>query len=245
LGPAWSGELLVAGCLRPWAERLIDLVSPQPGERCIDVLSDGTVLARLLRRTVGSGGRVSVVDHDSEALRALRGAADVAVSLFGLAHAADPVAMLLTMQESLAAHGRLACVVWGGRAGAVHETAVLDAVAVTTGVRLGFISTTTALGEPGVAEAVVAAAEMRHCVRVRRVRDVVRFDGIDHLWAALVVQRPEVSAALRACSGESLHDARSRCAATLAVYTAADGTLRISVEAVVIETAAGAISRRQ
>ena len=243
--PAWSGELLVAGCLRPWAERLIDLVSPQPGECCIDVLSDGPVLARLLRRAVGSGGRVSVVDDDNETLRAHRGAADVAASLFGLAHAADPVAMLLMMHGWLAAHGRLACVVWGGRAGAVHESAVLDAVAVVTGVRLGFISTATALGEPGAAEAVVAAAEMRHSVRVRRLRDVVRFDGIDHLWAALVEQRPEVSAALRACSGESLHDARCRCAATLAAYTAADDTLRIPVEAVLIETVADAISRRR
>jgi hypothetical protein len=244
LGPAWSGELLVAGCLRPWAERLVDVVSPHPGERCIDVLSDGTVLARLLRRAVGSQGSVSVLGDDNTTLRAHHGAADIVVSLFGLAHAASAPTPLVAMHESLAAPGRLACVVWGGRDGAVHETAVFDAVAATTGVRLDFISAASALGEPGAAEAVIDAAEMRHSVRPRRLRDVVRFDGIDHLWAALVDQRPQVSVTLGACSSEALHSARSRCAESLNAYTAADGTLRIPVEAVLIETATGAISRR-
>jgi hypothetical protein len=233
--PEWSGELLVAGCLRPWAERVVDVVRPLPGERCLDVLSDGTALRSQLHSAVGDTGSVRVVGDDIAGMREHRGVIDVAVSLFGLAHAADPAATLAAMHASLRERGRLACVVWGGREGAAHEAALFDAVAHETDVRLAFVSSAMALGEPGAAESVVAAAEMRHQLRLRRLRDVVRFDGVDHLWAALVDERPDVSNALHGCTAEGLRAARRRCGRSLVDYAAADDTLRIPVEAVLVE----------
>jgi len=63
-------------------------------------------------------------------------------------------------------------------------------------------------------------------LRVERLRDVVRFDGLDALWAALVTERG-ISEALDAGRREALEWSLRR-------WIAADGTLRIAVEAALL-----------
>jgi hypothetical protein len=73
----------------------------------------------------------------------------------------------------------------------------------------------------GGAEVDALAGRMRFSTE--RLRDVVRFDGIDQLWTALVTERgiaAELDAAGRAALEASLHR-----------WIAADGTLRIATEA--------------
>ena len=99
-------------------------------------------------------------------------------------------------------------------AGSPHETAV---VAV-----LGAAARPATLGE----EEVAALAAGPPPLRVERLRDVVRFDGLDALWAALVTERG-VPEALDPGRREALEWALRR-------WIAADGTLRIAVEAALL-----------
>ena len=82
----------------------------------------------------------------------------------------------------------------------------------------------------GAASVVRPWAERLVDLRPERLRDVVRFDGIDQLWAALVTERG-IAAEL---------DPRRRAGleASLDRWIAADGTLRIAVEAVGLVRAA-------
>jgi len=63
-------------------------------------------------------------------------------------------------------------------------------------------------------------------LRIERLRDVVRFDGLDALWAALVTERG-IAEALDPGRREELEWALRR-------WIAADGTLRIAVEAALL-----------
>lgn len=62
---------------------------------------------------------------------------------------------------------------------------------------------------------------------VERLRDVLRFDGVAQLWLALVTERG-IDAALDPAR-------RARLEAALAPWLAADGTLRIAVEAACLQ----------
>ena len=99
-----------------------------------------------------------------------------------------------------------------------HETAV-------AGV-LGAAARPATLGDPEV-EALAAGLPAG---RVERLRDVVRFDGLDSLWAALVTERG-IAEDLDAGRREALEWSLRR-------WIAADGTLRIAVEAALL-TASG------
>jgi hypothetical protein len=237
-----AGDSLVAGCLRPWAEQLCGLVGARPGDRALDVLSDGAVMAHLLQRHVAPGGSVVTVDDEGEAAVLAPAAADVVTSLFGLAHAADPFARLAAMQAALRPAGRLAAAVWAGRAGASHEAAVLAGLE-HAGLGSEFIRQALRLGEPGVLEAGLRERGLSDALQLRRLRDVVRFDGVDHLLAALLDERP-VAAEVGALPSGTRQRVRSLCAARLEPFTAADGTLRIPVTAVVVTAGVdGRVSR--
>jgi len=212
--------------MRPWAERLIDLARPGPGDRCLDVLSESDVLARRLGRVVGPDG---VVESTADPAAA-PGTWTVAVSLFGLAAATDPAGMLTAMAARVDHRGgRLAAVAWAGAAGAPHEAAVQAGL---EGVGLSWPAQAAELraGDPA------ALAPLPAGLCLGRLADVVRFDGIGHLWAALVSERNPPDAVI-AAPAAALAEARRACAARLAAHTAADGTLRIPVEALLVERA--------
>ena len=213
--------------MRPWAERLIDLARPGPGDRCLDVLSESDVLARLLRRAVGPSGTVIELDEDTDAPP---GPSTVVVSLFGVAGAADPIGALRRAAAGLdPVSGRLAAAVWAGAAGAPHEAAVRAGLAE---VGLSWPDLDAELGLAGDD----VAGSLPPGLRLGRLRDVVRFDGTARLWAALVDER-RPPAQISAAPPAAHEEARRVCAARLQRHTAADGTLRIPVEALVVERA--------
>ncbi|HEX6492882.1 MAG TPA: hypothetical protein VF112_05190 [Candidatus Dormibacteraeota bacterium] len=98
--------------------------------------------------------------------------------------------------------------------GSPHETAVAAV--------LGAAARPATLSE----EEVEALAAGPPALRVERLRDVVRFDGLDALWAALVTERG-IPEALDPDRREALEWALRR-------WIAADGTLRIPVEAALL-----------
>ena len=79
-------------------------------------------------------------------------------------------------------------------------------------------------------------AETRIEAFVRKVGlpgDVVRFDGITHYWQAMVAVRP-VAGELAGESPDVLAALRADCERRLRSWTAADGTMRIPVEVVLL-----------
>ncbi|HEX3604409.1 MAG TPA: hypothetical protein VH134_00695 [Candidatus Dormibacteraeota bacterium] len=185
--------------LAPWAERLVDLLGPLPGESILDLSADGGMLARRLTR---AGATVAT---------AARGRCDAAASLFGVHGDPDPaghLARLLAAVDPRA--GRIAALVQLSGEGSPHEQAV--------GAALGTAARPAAFSAREVALLAGAGS-----LRLERLRDVVRFDGVDRVWAALAAER----------GIEEPLDARRRevLEASLARWIAADGTLRIPVEA--------------
>jgi len=259
--PALHGRLLVECALRPFGEHLAAMVGAVPGDTCVDVSGDGGVMPALLGPAAGDTGVCYAVDDspavlgelDSEAallhrpgtLRALlapatslplpAGCAQVATSLFALTHAPDPAAMLAELLRVLApgSAGRLACAAWSEAEAVPHEGALQAALIEVTGQVPDALARVTHLGAPGTAEALVAASGAAAGMRVLRVHDVVRFDGPAHYWAAMVTERP-IAHAVAALPEHIAAAIRERAAAHLAPYAAADGTLRIPAEAMVI-----------
>jgi hypothetical protein len=91
------------------------------------------------------------------------------------------------------------------------------------------------LGFPLAADELVErASRPGHGVDVIRIHDVVRFDGIAHYWAAMATERPVAAAAVGALDPATLERVRAAVEHLLQPYTAADGTLRIPTEAVVL-----------
>ena len=255
--PARVGRLMVPAVLRPLAERVADLVRPRKGESCLDALCDGGVMAAVLARAVGAAGSVLAVDEDAGAVdecheqaialrlswlraerRSLSGGTlpqfDVVTSLLTLPWAADPGSLLRALGGARSeATGRLAVAVWSQPDAVPHEEAVAEALSAVRGSRPGAIDRAFAFSTPGALERLATdAGVVRGDVQV--VRDVVRFNGPDHLWAALVDDRPSIA-------GPSLEPAAAlesiaRVGARLARYASADGTLVIPVELLVLTT---------
>jgi len=214
--PAW-GPLGAVCVLRPWAERLVDALRPRPGERILDLSRDGGLLRRHLER---AGGRVIVPGRwlvPSDAV-------DTVTSLCSLQLEADPAATLAGLVGAMAPQGgRVFVLVQVAGEGSPHETAV-------AGV-LGGVARPATLSEAEI-DALAAAPPP---LRAERLRDVVRFDGLDALWAALVTERG-ITEALDPGRREGLEAALRR-------WTAADGTLRIPVEAALLSAPSSPGSR--
>jgi hypothetical protein len=208
-----------ASVVRPWAERLADALRPRPGERILDLSWDGGVLSRRLARAVGPGG--AVITPQAESPWLVPGPPlDAATSLLSLQLAADPAAHLAELLGALRTRGgRLAVIVQLCGEGSPHESAVLEA-----------------LGEALARPATLSGAELealsgRLPLSTERLRDVVRFDGVGQLWTALVTERG-IAAELDARRRSALETALDR-------WIAADGTLRIAVEAIGLFRATG------
>ena len=244
LGPPW-GPLGAACVLRPWTERLLDAVRPLSGERILDCPAASGALSRRLCRAAGGSGLVVAagpgaqgpagatagpapeaprLQVDPGRLPLPSGSLDAAVSLLTLHLVADPVALIAEMLRAVhPGRGRVAVVVQLAGGGSPHEAAVA-----------------TVLGTAAPPPPVMAAGDVARLLEevARRTgegraplgcegwRDVVRFDGLDQLWAALATERG-LDAGLTAARRAALE-------ASLRRWTAADGTLRIPVEAAVL-----------
>jgi SAM-dependent methyltransferase len=258
--PALHGRLLVESVLRPFGEHLAAMVGPRPGDTCVDVSGDGGVMPALLGRAVGEQGECIAADDSPDVLRELDGEAallhrtnlrtllapaaalplrahsvQVATSLFALAHAPDPAAALAELIRVLepGGAGRLACAAWSEPDAAPHEGVLQAALGEVTGGIPDGLRRAVQLGAPEAAEQLLAATPGAAGVQVVRIHDVVRFDGPGHYWAAMVTERP-MATAVAALPGAVAAAVRERATALLAPYSAADGTLRIPAEAVVL-----------
>jgi SAM-dependent methyltransferase len=226
---------VIEGYLRPWAERLTGLVAPRPGRVAVDVMSDGGVLLDALaragadalgvdedegvvagaRRGMRPGPRMLAVG-DASALPLADGGADVVASLFTLGCARSPRRCIEEMRRLRAPGGRVAFAVWSGDVSVERILAdVFDSAAVHP---------------PLLTELLAPDLGDTAWLDERVMRDTARFDSFDLLWMGLVTQRP-LAGALTAMDLGAREELRDACARRVAQHTAADGTLRIPVEA--------------
>lgn len=195
---------------RPFAEQLAGLAGPLDGKRVLELpAGDGELSARL-RREVGAHGSLEVVkppwNFTQEADHF-----DVALSLLAI-DAQDELQAVLP-QLGVVARRTLVAVSGGG---ATYDNALRAAWRAVMGTELDALPPTDGAATPAG-------------WRQRRISDVARFDGIDHLFVALTDERGiEVPAASRTALRDSL-------AAHLAAFTSADGTMRIPVHATLVE----------
>ena len=162
---------------------------------------------------------------------------DVAVSLLTLPHQAEPVSILSACAATLRSDGRVVAAVWGDSSAVPHLVALRDAVRAALKHVPSHIEDALSLGAPGALERLAAQAGLGD-VRVARLRDVVRFEGVDHLWAVHAAgPLADEAAALDEESAQALrHDLANR----LLAVTAWDGTLVVPVEMAVLTATAEA-----
>jgi len=119
--------------------------------------------------------------------------------------------------------GIAAVLTWDPASPPAHEAALVDALREEAGVHSRFLD--QCLQTAGFTE--------RPTWGRSRIRDVVRFDGIAHYWAAMVADRP-VAAELAHESDAALRAVRAACERALRPFTAVDGTMRIPVVATLL-----------
>jgi SAM-dependent methyltransferase len=237
------GRLYSTAVLRPLAEQLVHGLDVQPGAYACDVLCDSGTLGAALGAAVGLRGRVSLVDTDTSLLLATAtdmeragcavGTSVVEASVLPLDDAScDRVGSLCTfgfwsgaalldeMLRITRRTGIAAVVTWDADDPPAHERALVDAMRDVTGLQSPFL--TECIAAPASAARAGWDREM--------LRDVVRFDGIAHYWAAMVLERPAL-VELRAEPAASLMAIRDACEQVLRQYIAADGTMRLPVAA--------------
>jgi SAM-dependent methyltransferase len=236
--PPRYGPLYSASVLRPIAEQLLEALDVQPGQTACDLVCDGGVLTCELARAVAPHGTVFAADVDVDLARSVAGAASSdtgSVRAIALRagrvplddHACDRVGSLLTVgfapallaeaRRTVKADGHMVIAMWDPDSPPAHELALRSALQGFAGRSSPFLS------------AVLWATSVEG-LQISRIRDVARFDGAAHLWAALVDERP-IARELADLPADVVSAVREQLALALARYAAPDGTLRIPVQA--------------
>jgi SAM-dependent methyltransferase len=245
VGPRF-GRLYASAVLRPLAEQLVAELDVRPGDTACDLMCDSGTLGRALGGAVGTQGGVLLVDTDNAVLEAATSdvAATGCVVTAAIASrdgvpvadaSCDRVASLCTVGfwqgASLVAEaerltrrdGIAAVLTWDAAFPPAHESALADALRDEAGVHSRFLDQcleTARLTEGSLWDS-------------SSIRDVVRFDGIAHYWAAMVADRP-VAAELGQASEVTVSAVRAACERALQPFTAVDGTMRIPVVATLL-----------
>jgi ubiquinone/menaquinone biosynthesis C-methylase UbiE len=250
-------RLLSEPVLRAWAERLRAAVAPRRGELVLDSPCAGGVLSGVLARrstvrliacdtsadelavatgevaAITSDRRPSLIRADSRSLPLGDAVVDACVSLFSLPLVPSAPQALRELVRVLHPRGRLVCAAWGDLSRTPHEAALAAAFAAVLGRRSDFVERSLSLGTQGAPERLIDAAGVQSRLRAVRVRDVVRFDGISHYWQAMVAARP-VARELNGESPDTRAALRADCEQRLRSWPAADGTMRIPAEVVLL-----------
>jgi SAM-dependent methyltransferase len=245
------GRLYAAAVLRPFAEQLIRLLELAAGETAADLICDGGVLTAAMARAAGEHGTVYALDLDAGLVRDAgaeappgaarvvpvvcdagslplsRGACDVAASLFTLGFG-EAEALMSEGRRITRAANRAVFVTWDTNAPPPHEAALDQALREAAAHSSTFL------------KQVVAAPPQDPTWTAQPLNDVVRFDGFDHYWTAMVDHRPPLRAELDGIPAAALHAAREQCCRALQRYTTLDGGLRIPVSAVALTAASPA-----
>jgi predicted RNA methylase len=237
------GRLYASAVLRPLAEQVLDALGARPGDTVCDVMCDGGTLGVALGRAVGGQGHVVLVDTDAARLQAASGDVSATGCVVSTEMAVDGIntiddasfdrvaslctfgfweggSMLDVAERAMRPAGSAAVLTWDAAQSPAHEVALADALRDVTGIQSGFLTQC------------LAAPDARNAARWEPItlNDVVRFDGINAYWAAMVVERP-LAFELARESDETLSAVRASCQRALAPWTAADGTIRIPVRA--------------
>lgn len=211
---------------------MLDGVDTTTLRRVTDALCDRGTLTRLLLHRTGRETRVYAVDADA-ALAADAAMSPRVVALTATGSrvplddaACDGVFSLLTfgfaawlpleLRRILRPGGTLRVLTWDPQAPPPHEAILGTALHEATGESSQFIDAVLAAPSPGT--------------ELERIRDVVRFDGFAHYWAALVDERP-IARAVHRLPAQAQRVLQARCRDALSTYAAADGTVRIPVTA--------------
>jgi len=216
------GRLLVPAVLRPFGEHLAALVHAESGDVCVDVGCEGGVMPALL----GRAARMCIATSDDA--QSLDDARDELEMLH-----LQGIALLRARAHALPLRDGCAQVVTAlfslphqpDPAAALHEMLrILDprrgrlAVAMLSGPDA--LGAEPIFGAPLVAEHLVERAGGAGRLTVSRIHDVARFDGLSHWWAAVAGGMPE--------------HVRAQAEERLRPYIAADGTMRLPAEAVLL-----------
>ena len=217
------------------SDLLIERVQPGVGERVLDVATGSGVLAVRAARAVGSHGTVIATDiapewaefvdletaaagvanvsfqvMSADALAFPDASFDLVLCQLGLMFVPDPALALAEMHRVLRPDGRLGIVVWStdDKVPLFVPNRLLAALVPLSPIDQR-LPTPTALGTPGLIEALVADAGFRHIAVDHPVVDFA-MDEPERVWEGMTAAAlPPIDAALAALTAErraALHD---------------------------------------
>ena len=196
----------VPAIFRPWASDLLDLASPQRGERVLDVACGTGIVSRLAAERVSSTGTVVGLDINpamlevaasqpttgaaiewrqgsADAISFPEGAFDLVLCQQALQFFPDRVTALCEMHRVLTVGGRLALSTWRDIQRSPGYAALADAMERHVGPEpASFIRLTGSLDSREVLQSELAAAGF-HSVAVRSATKNIRFPSPeDFVW---------------------------------------------------------------
>ena len=247
-------------------KRLFEELSPQAGQRVLDVATGPGVVAIAAALAVGPDGEVVATDltpewgsiiaeraksmglnnvtfkaMGAEALDLPDGAFDVAYCQFGLMFVPDQVQALREMRRVLKSGGRLGVVVWA-TADKVPCIALVNrhlSPLVPADAPERLLPTPVALGEPGLIERLVKEAGFAGVRSVRHTLDFVS-GGPEELWHGRVENGPpHIQAAVKALPAAEREKLRAAIYADVEKYRSPDGKVRLPSEAIYVTATKG------
>jgi ubiquinone/menaquinone biosynthesis C-methylase UbiE len=229
---------------------LIRLLGLRQGETAADVLCDGGVLTAAMAQAVSARGSVYAFDVDAEIapsattevppdaatvttavcdarrLPLSDGCIDAVGSLFTLGFG-DAVALAAEGRRIARTAARAVFVTWDSNAPPAHEAVLDRALREAAGHSSAFL------------RQVLLTPQLDPAWSVRGLADVVRFDGFEHYWSAMLSDRRPLRFEIAGLPAAAAAAAREQCRRSLQRYASADGALRIPVHAVATAAAAG------
>jgi len=205
-GPEIYETVFVPAMMGEWAQRVMALANPQPGERVLDVACGTGALTRVVAQSVGPDGRVVGLDLSPEMLAEARkfqldpsSAApiewregdvnaipfenesfDIVFCNFGLMFFPDRVAALKEMHRVLKPEGRLALAVWGSISKCPGQMSMKQSWERHFTDEAGLFDAQHSLGNPEIVLSLVQDAGFRN-VSVQPVMGVVRLPSPEQL----------------------------------------------------------------
>jgi len=236
-------EHLVAKVFGPWAERVVDLAAPAPGEAVLDVACGTGAGARLAVSRVMPGGRVVGLDNDPGMVEVARRLAarrkidvvwhcesaltlpfadatfDLCLCLQGPQFLSDPLAGLTNIRRVLRTTGRLAASFWASIEHNKGHHALAQALEKQD---LAPALRPFSLGDPGTARALFTEAGFR-TVALRTEEREADFPSVAAFIEGIAAGAPATRHALAQLSDHRKQDFVADVGKILEPYAGPDG----------------------